>query len=406
MAAISPKPIGGLLACATASLLGQDARSAEAYGNEWSVDAAYFSYSEEERVDVQSYIFDVQGNLSDRDSIELGVVYDTMTGSTPTGAIQSASPTTVTGTSGGSFTTSGEEGALASFTDTRLAVDLEWTRNLGRTLRVRPNAYVSVESDYESVGGGVALEKDVADKQTTFSLALGGANDEIARLDGRTPVPGSDTAEGDFAGEGERVTTDGVLGITHAVNPKTALRFNLFYKVSRGYHTDPYKVVSIANAGNVELTRVYESRPTKRRRRGVLASWVHEPAPVHTLALDYRYHTDDWGVTSHKLDFRYRYEVDAGAYFVEPFGRYYTQTAADFYVRKLDIGQPVPSYVSADSRLAELHSVTFGAKVGAAVGTNGRLKLRAFRFEQYIENAVFEKRAAEAFQVTYSHDFR
>ncbi|MFA9462207.1 DUF3570 domain-containing protein [Thiohalorhabdus sp. Cl-TMA] len=407
MAATRSKSIGGLLAAATASLLGQNAESAEVYGNNWSVDASYLSYSEEDRVDVESYMIDVRGDMSDRDSIKLGVVLDTMTGSTHTGAVQTSSVTTVTGTSGAGFTTSGEAKALAPFEDTRLAVDMAWTHDFWRTFRVRPNAYVSVESDYEALGGGITAEKDFFNKQTTLSLAFGGSTDKIAQLDGRTPVPGSDTADEDFAGEGRRETLDGVIGITHAVNPKTLMQLNLFYTVSEGYHTDPYKVVSVANENDIELTRIYESRPTERRRKGLFASLVHElRADRDTLALDYRYYTDGWGIDSHTVNLRYRYQLGSERFFLEPFGRYYRQTAADFYVRNLATGESVPRYVSADNRLARLRSTTYGMKLGVPLGQGGILKLRAFRFEQRMKNAVFGENNATAYQITYTKDFQ
>lgn len=405
MAATRNPSIAGLLACATASLLGEAAEAQEAYGNDWTVDGSYLNYSEEDRVEVESYIANVRGNLSDRDEIKLGVTLDTMTGSTPTGAVETSSVTTVTGTSGGGFTAQGESQALAPFDDTRLAVDLEWTHELTRTFRVRPNGYVSVESDYTALGGGLTLEKDTSDKQTTFSFAVGGSTDEISQFDGRTPVPTSEVPDGEFVEEGERDTTDVVLGITHILNPKTILQFNVFQSTSEGYHTDPYKVVSIANEDDVELTRIYESRPAERRRTGAFTSYVHELGNGDTVAFDYRYYTDDWEIDSHTLNLRYRFELGSERHYLEPFVRYYTQTAAEFYVRNLEPDEPIPKYVSADNRLADLESGTLGLQWGVPLGVNGVLKLRAFRFEQRMENAVFDENSANVYQVTYSKDF-
>lgn len=403
----TPRPIGRLLACATASLLGQTSQAAEVYSNDWSVDLSYYTYSEDDRVDVDSYIASVRGNLSDRDEIKLGVVLDTLTGATPTGAVQSSSITTVTGTSGAGFSTSGEAQALAPFDDTRLAVDAEWTRELNRTLRIRPNAYVSIESDYEALGGGITLEKDTSDKQTTFSFAIGGSSDTVSQIDGTTPVPLSDVQDQDFAEEGERETIDAVVGVTRIINARTIAQFNLFWSQSDGYHTDPYKVVSIANDSDIELRRIYERRPDDRSRQGFFTSWAHEFAGSgQTLAFDYRYYTDDWGVDSNTIGVRYRFpEVPTRASFLEPFGRLYHQSAADFYVRNLGVGEPVPTFVSADNRLAELQSVTIGLKWGIRVGNNGTLKLRAFRFEQEFDNAVFEENTANVFHITFTQDF-
>ena len=61
---------------------------------------------------------------------------------------------------------------------------------------------------------------------------------------------------------------------------------------------------------------------------------------------------------------RLRWWNSARDQYVEPTVRWYRQTAADFYQPWVaNAGAPEP-YVSADSRLAALHALTYGVKYG------------------------------------------
>jgi hypothetical protein len=83
------------------------------------------------------------------------------------------------------------------------------------------------------------------------------------------------------------------------------------------------------------------------------------------LETSYRYMTDDWGVDSHTLELRYRFNFGAERY-LQPHVRFYQQTAADFYRTVLFDGAPLSSYATADHRLGEFDGVTVGLKFGQA----------------------------------------
>ena len=55
---------------------------------------------------------------------------------------------------------------------------------------------------------------------------------------------------------------------------------------------------------------------------------------------------------------------------------YYTQTAADFYRHSLPDAQPIPSYVSADYRLAKMDSTTSGVRLGMAQDEDSEWSLK------------------------------
>lgn len=91
------------------------------------------------------------------------------------------------------------------------------------------------------------------------------------------------------------------------------------------------------------------------------------------LNASYRYYWDDWGVKAQTVDARYRF--DFGARYIEPHVRYSVQTsAADFYRPFLQQGES-PAFASADYRLAEMTTTTFGVKYGMPF-KSGELSVR------------------------------
>ena len=95
------KSIRNKLSLATCSLLTTGNAAAEAIENAWEVDSSYLYYSEEERVTVNKLIGSAKGYVSPKNTASIKVVFDAMSGATPTGAVKNANPLTSTGASGG-----------------------------------------------------------------------------------------------------------------------------------------------------------------------------------------------------------------------------------------------------------------------------------------------------------------
>jgi hypothetical protein len=393
------------LALATCSLLSQQA-SGEAIENDWAFDSSFVSYNEsDDRVKVNKFIVDVSGTIAEGENIDLMVVLDTMTGSTPTGGVESSTIVSVTGTSGsGGFSANGSATALAPFDDTRLAVKVDWEHEVSGTFRTTYGAAVSVENDYTSLGGSFTIAKDTASKLTTFTTGLGFAHDEISQTGGTTPDPLSNVNDQRLFGEGERDTFDFIAGITRVVGPRTLWQNNIGYMYSEGYHTDPYKVVSIANDSDVELDRIYESRPDKRERTIFYSKLIHNLSDTQTFQLSYRYYTDDWEIEAHTLDYTHRFTLSGGQY-IEPHVRYYTQTKADFFQRSLPLFTPLPEFVSADNRLDDMQGATLGVKFGKPVGENGEVRARLEMIGWQAENAVIDETTAVLLQLSFQKGF-
>ena len=246
------KSIKNKLTLATCSLLTQQSGDALAIENAWEVDSSLLYYSEaDDRVDVTKFVAGVGGDVTDRDRVSILMVLDTMSGSTPSGAVKtSGGSNTTTGASGGGGTGVSDPNAqaLVKFNDTRLGNSLTWTHQHDNNWTVNYNGAVSIENDYRSFSAAITVDKETANKDYRFTVGLAGTYDEIFRVGaGSTPVPLTQIADNEFAGEGEKNTTDLILGLTHVINRRTVGQVNLSYSLSQGYLTDPYKVFSVVD---------------------------------------------------------------------------------------------------------------------------------------------------------------
>ncbi len=415
------KSIKNKLTVATCTLLSQQSGNALALENAWEIDNSFLYYSEaDDRVSVAKFVASVGGDVSDRDRVNIQVVLDTMSGSTPSGAvIDSGGGSTVTGASGGGGTgvSDPNASALAKFDDTRLANSLTWTHAHDNNWSVDYNAAVSIENDYRSFSAAATVNKETTKKDYRFSLGLAGTHDEIFRVGaGSTPVPLTQIADNEFAGEGTRETIDLIAGVTHIINRRTVGQFNLSYSTSTGYHSDPYKVFSVVDRSTdkpVANSSYYERRPGDRQRISLTFKLNHQLYPSDDmLHASYRYYTDDWGVDSHTLDFNYRFNFDDTNY-LEPRLRLYMQGKADFYQNQFyvdDAGASdptlsFPEFISADYRLDDMLSITPGIRYGREIGTNGHIRGRLEYMYQSFDNSDFDTNKAIIFQVAYSKKF-
>ena len=325
---------------------------------------------------------------------------------------------TTTGASGGGGTgiTDANATALAKFDDTRLAMSLSWAHAHQNNWSIDYNGAVSVENDYRSYSGAVTVNKETASKAYRFTFGIAGTYDEIFRVGaGNTPVPLTLISDNQFAGEGEKSTTDVIVGVTHIINRRTVGQVNLAYSVSSGYLTDPYKVFSVVDRTTnqpVADSSYFEGRPGDRKRVSLTFKLNHQLYPSNNLIHgSYRYYTDDWDVNSHTLDFNYRFTF-ANTNFLEPRIRLYSQTKANFYQNEFfvdndgsDFTTLFPQYISADYRLDDMVSVTPGIRYGREVGTNGLLRARLEYMYQSFDASEFDTNKAIIFQIAYSKQF-
>jgi len=404
------KPVGRALAAATCALLGVQATDALAKDKpgEWDVETALLVYSEaDDRVQAVEPVISATRNYDGDRKLNLKLIADTLTGASPSGATPSDVPQTFTQPSGnGSYdVTAGDAPLDDSFKDTRVALSTSWTAPLDRDYTYSVGAYGSREYDYLSTAVNGSLSRYLNNKNTTLTGGLslgfdlvdpvGGAPTGLSRMPLKANKTGTqfdqefaDTRETDDT----KTLVDALFGVTQVINRRTLMQFNYGVSYSSGYLTDPYKILSViddasgANFGGNLIgsdsnpVYLYENRPDTRIKHTLYWQTKYMLENGDVMDGSYRFMVDDWGITSHTVDLKYRWNMDKS--YLEPHFRYYLQSEADFYKRYLTAteyngGTPTLSDASADYRLGDLTGLTFGAKWGYHLDEDHELAIRA-----------------------------
>lgn len=409
------------LAAASCGLVGMAAPSVNAGGADpLQVDSALLYYAEKDRVKVSEAAGIFTQPLGENESVTVAPTVDAITGASPTGAIPTNKPQTF----GADVTPAGTL-PLKTFSDRRYAIALSWEQPMDRFTKSVLGASGSTEKDYMSLGLSASVARDFNNKLTTLSAGLSGNLDTVQPggviSQGLTPLgtsanattaapPSSNpfedalttaiphavtSASGVVTGGGavaaggggstrqsrNKQLVDGMIGLTQVINRRTLMQLNYSLGTSSGYLTDPYKIISLIDGTTGETTGyITERRPDQRLRQSAYWKTVYHLGE-DVIHFSYRYYWDDWGIRSHTVDLHYRFELGHDFY-LEPQVRYYSQTAADFYRFSLVDGAPLPSYASADYRLAEMSSYTYGLKFAMPTGKDGELSVRAMYMQQ------------------------
>jgi hypothetical protein len=226
------------------------------------------------------------------------------------------------------------------------------TLNLGLTY--------SEESDYVSRGVSGAAAWESADKNTTWNVGANYLNDTI------DPV-------NHIVLDQHKRTSELAAGVTRVLTQRDIVQAMLGYSHGRGYFSDPYKI--------------FDRRPRERDHQTLLLRWNHYLAATGgTGRMTYRYYRDTFGIRAHTAGLEY-VQPCAHGWTVTPAMRFYTQTAADFYVEHDASRDPFPTnppagalYSTEEQRLSAYGGVTLGLKVARQVGRwTVDLKLEDYR---------------------------
>ncbi len=392
--------ISHALSLATCSLLGHDALAAGG-GTGWQTDSAMLFYAEKDRVSVFEPMMIARKDLGDDEFVSLQLVYDSLSGATPTGAAPASFAQTFTTPSCGStYTAAANSQPTRRFSDARGSLSLGWDKPLSRMVRTQLNGHISGETDYASLGISGSTLFDFNNKNTTLTLSLGFDGDHVAPASGK-PVAltsisscGGGGGGGDEEGESEgednifqafsgykidKEISSGLIGVTQLLSQQTLVQANYSYTRASGYLTDPYKVVSVVDNTGSPVLHLYESRPDNHTWQSLFAklAWGFQH---DTLQLSYRYFWDDWDIASHTADLAYQFVITDGLY-LRPYVRYYQQSAARFYRHSYRQGESI-RYVSADQRLGEFTGRTLGIRAAYGLGANNEIYLRLARYRQ------------------------
>jgi hypothetical protein len=402
------KPIGATLAVATAGLLGAlpAAPAAAEEAPKWELDTTLLYYGEDDgRVQDGSLMSSIRRAFDEDRFLNLKLTVDSLTGSTPSGAVPASVVQTFTGPSGGGSYVAqpGETPLDDNFLDTRVALALNWQAPLGESMRWNVGLSSSHEYDYLHLGVNARLERDFNMRNTTFFVGAALARDTIQPVGG-VPIglspmlgeEGEDEEGGDDRHGGgssrDKDVYDVLVGFTQVLSRRALLEVAYSYGQADGYLSDPYKILSVVDPvtgqpvpgppdSGMFLYR-YEQRPESRTKQSVFAEWRYA-LDRDSFAVGLRYMTDDWGIDSETVDARYRWNFGERSY-LEPHLRWYTQHAADFYRTALFAGDPLPAFASADHRLADSQAWTAGFKFGRRT-ERGEFSLRLEYYRQTAE---------------------
>jgi Protein of unknown function (DUF3570) len=361
----------------------------------WQVDSAVLFYKESGgRVSAIEPVIGARRTDGNDRSASLRFTLDALTGASPNGAVAQPTPQTFTSPSGEStyVTPAGRLPLDPSFKDTRGALAFGWEQPWGENRRVSLGANISAEYDFKSASLNTAFARDFNEKNTTLSIGAAFEADRIHPVGGAPPgLRPAFVAGAARVNSESRNVVDLLLGVTQTMNRRWVTQLNLGLGRGGGFHTDPYKVLSVVDAGTglaIGARYVGEKRPDSRTRQSLF--WQHK---LHlerdVIDASYRYYRDDWGVRAHTLDLRYRYEFGAGMH-LEPHARHYRQSEADFWRGWLVEGRDWDSatqtttlaHASADARLAQLSANTLGAKFGMPARWGGEFSLRVEAYRQ------------------------
>ncbi len=398
----SDKTISAALAAATCSLLGTAAATpvlAQEDGG-WDFNTSILYYGEDEdRVQDLSIAVLARRTFFDDRFLTMGLTVDSLTGATPSGAIQQSQPQTFTRPSGNSaYTATANSLPLDdTFLDTRVALSANWQQPLGRLYQINVGLSASDEYDYLHLGANAKISRDFNQRNTTVSAGLAFASDTIDPVGG-APVPltpmGNVGDLGNRLGEQDKDVVDVVLGISQVVTKNLLVQANYSFSDSSGYLNDPYKILSVVDGVTGDTVPralvpglagplheyVFENRPDKRTKHSLFAQAKYY-MNGKVLDASYRYMSDDWEIDSHTVDLRFRWPFDDSRY-LEPHLRFYTQTEAEFYQVGVVDGLPIPAYASSDYRLGNFDALTAGLKYGWETRSGHDMSVRLELYQQ------------------------
>jgi hypothetical protein len=353
-----------------------------------SVDSALAYYHEDGRIQAIEPVVDAVKTFANGDALNLNFTFDSLSGSSPNGALPSHAPQTFTSPSGKSknqyLTAPGQLPVDSNYQDDRIALSGNWTMPVTRVTAITVGAKVSGEDDFLSLTLSASVDHDFNQKNTTVSAGLYDEFDSLRPIGG-TPAPGSDYALADKTGNRTKNGIGALFGITQVMTRNWLSALNFSVDRFHGYLNDPYKFTSVLDASGAVSGYQYESRPDQRLRKS--AYWENRAAwDTLSMGVSLRYMSDDWAVRSETTQVHVRWQLPGGTSYIEPTVRWYRQTAAEFYVPWLvDTAKQVSPYQSSDSRLDAFHALTYGVKYAHKLGPIGPLAGSEFnvRFEYY-----------------------
>jgi hypothetical protein len=291
---------------------------------------------ERDRFEVSTQQLSLAAPITDWFDMSMLVTHETMSGASPWYNTQDAAGTPIQIMSG------------ATITDTRNDLNLH-ANYYTEEGRLGFTGGYSSENDFDSINFGSDGELHFNEKNTTLSGGLGLSFDSIhpTGADLYTLRPTQESKQ----------SYSGFLGLGQVINRRSMIQGSFTYDWNKGYLSDPYK--EVFGIGN----RFFgDDRGGARHQFAFLVRYNrHVEETESTFHLSYQYYIDTWGVSSHTFELDW-YQNFGDAIQLAPHVRYYSQTAANFYIPYLRLNQaPLPE-MSSDYRLSAYGALSFGLK--------------------------------------------
>ena len=259
--------------------------------------------------------------------------------------------------------------ASPPFVEVRHAGTLEATYK-PRSFGITGNAAVSFEPDYTSVLGGVALTKDLLDKNLTLTFGYSHLHD----IAGRSGTP--------FSVFSRVLDRDAFkLGSTIVASRSTLVSIVTDFMIEYGDPSKPYRYVpmfapgtDVPRGASVDLVtqlrlpaRVLEQLPTRRDRVALSAGFAHR-FRKSTLRMDELLYADTWDLKGSATDARWLFDLGRRLE-IGPHLRFYGQTSVSFWQRAYTLaGDAFPALRTGNRELGPLLNFTGGGSARAAIG--------------------------------------
>ena len=227
----------------------------------------------------------------------------------------------------------------------------------------------SAESDYLSKSVSVtALWYTDDSKNTAITAGVGGTRDTI-------------NPSNQIVVNERKSINDLMLGATQVLSQNDIAQVIARYSSGHGYYSDPYKA--------------FDERPRERDARSLLFRWNHHlPSFESTMRWSYRWYQDSFGIRAHTLGLEYAQPLLDGRWIVTPLFRYYTQTAANFYVpvnpepNGITFPPETATYYSEDQRLSAFGARTVGIKSAHRITRDTWIDVKVEAYRQRAEWAL------------------
>lgn len=326
--------------------------AASLHGDDF-VSVQYMFYDEEdERTSVSAPSILIQTDLSSKYTLNMGFVYDDVTGATPNYYDAQSGASAY---SRGKTTPQDIRYGNVNYYERRYVYSLGLQMHQDNADEVAIHATYSNEFDYRSYDGALSYQHYL-DGSRNSALNVGAAYEYNAHLLWCYQNSECSDAQSGASARFNSHQFELQAGYSQILSQKARMEVTLFAVAEQGYLTNPYlNVVKGVDQLANEAYVLNEKRPTRRSAAGATLWGAYAISDAWALQGTYRYYLDDWRIHSHTVAPQlFWYAQDWVR--VELLWRYYQQHRAYFYAPGVNDFALDAQFESSDYRLSTFTS--------------------------------------------------